>query len=75
MVAIADMIITKEQDLANEEYVKKAFNLFLGREPEEKALIEYAEQLDRCHLTRQQFIIILVESEEYKAKARMIKRA
>jgi hypothetical protein len=66
------VIITKEQDLANEEYVKKAFNLFLGREPDKEALIGYVEQLNRCYLTRQQLIILLVESEEYNAKSRNI---
>jgi hypothetical protein len=68
MVNIADVILTKEQELANEEYVKKVFNLFLGREPDEKALIGFVEQLNRCHLTRQQLIILIVESDEYNAK-------
>jgi hypothetical protein len=72
MVNIKNVIIEKEQDLTNEEYVKKAFNLFLGRNPEEKALIEYVEQLNHCLLTRQQLLILLVESEEYNAKARNI---
>ena len=72
MVNIADVIVTKEQYFANQEYVKKSFNLFLGREPDEKALIEYVEQLNRCNLTRSQFILLLVESEEYKAKARVL---
>ncbi len=67
-----DVILKKEQDLSNltnEEYVKKAFQLFLGREPEEKAFTEYSAQLDHGHLTRQRFILVLVQSEEFNAKA------
>ena len=74
MADIAVVKTAREQNSANEEFVKNSFSLFLGREPEEKALREYAEQLNSCQLTRQQFIILLVESEEYKAKTRNIRR-
>jgi hypothetical protein len=74
MANSADVNVTKEQDLANREYVQKSYTLFLGREPEEKALTEYVEQLNRCTLTKAQFILLLTESAEYREKARILGR-
>jgi pyruvate-formate lyase-activating enzyme len=69
---MADIISSElnKPDTTNEEYVKKSFRLFLGREPEESALKGYASALDNQHITKAQLCILLVDSEEFKAKAR-----
>jgi len=57
-------------DTSSEEFVRKSFNVFLRREPEEQSLKSYASALDNRYITRAQLCIILVDSEEFKARAR-----
>jgi uncharacterized Fe-S cluster-containing radical SAM superfamily protein len=59
-----------EPGISTEEYVKKSFKLFFGREPEKEALDGYTSALDNQHITKAQLCILLVDSEEFKAKAR-----
>jgi hypothetical protein len=69
---MADIISSEpnEPEISTEEYVRKSFKLFLGREPEEEALKGYTAALDNQSMTKSQLCILLVESEEYQVKAR-----
>jgi hypothetical protein len=68
---MADIISSKlnEPEISTEEYVKKSFEFFLGRYPEEEALNSYTRALDKQRMTRSQLCIFLVDSEEFKAKS------
>ena len=56
-------------DTSSEEFVRKSFHVFLRREPEEESLKNYASHLDNGYITRAQLCIILVDSEEFRARA------
>jgi uncharacterized Fe-S cluster-containing radical SAM superfamily protein len=68
---MADIISSKlnEPEISTEEYVKKSFEFFLGRYPEEEALNSYTLALDKQRMTRSQLCMFLVDSEEFRAKA------
>lgn len=69
---IADIISSEvnEPEISTEEYVEKAFKLLLGREPEVDVLMRFTTDLDKQVLTKPQLCLLIVDSEEFKAKAR-----